>query len=149
VADDPVIQPVDDTRPPGTTGAPTSAPIAPPDRRRPGRMQYASRALIALLRTPSELRTTETERDHDNLATAKGIVSGVLLSIPIWGAIGLLGVVFPESLIRLRHDREPGAPALQADASRRRSRPRKRPPRRGPSLWEAGRTGAVMITRAV
>ena len=92
MADDPAIQLVEDNRPAGTTGAPTSAPNVPPgiDRPRPGRMQYANRALIALLRTPSELRITETERDHDNLATPKGIVAGVLLSIPLWGAIGLL-----------------------------------------------------------
>jgi len=88
--DDTKTQPVEDNRPVQTTGVPASAPTAPADRRRPGRMHYASQALIALLRTPSELRTTKIETDRDDLAPAKGIASGFVLSILIWAAMGFL-----------------------------------------------------------
>ena len=88
--DDTKTQPVEDKRRVQTPGAPASAPTAPADRRRPGRMRYASQSLIALLRTPSELRTTKIETDRDDLAPAKGIASGFVLSILIWAAMGFL-----------------------------------------------------------
>lgn len=65
------------------------------DRRRPGRMQYANSALIALLRTPVKSGSAaDSERNGDDLAPAKGIVVGSLLSILFWGAIGLLAWYF-------------------------------------------------------
>lgn len=93
---DQATQPLDETQPSDTAGAPTppiaAAPVA--DRRRPGRMQHASLALIALLRTPSQLRTTDTVPGRDDLAPARAIGVGVLLAIPLWGAIGLLAWYF-------------------------------------------------------
>ncbi len=67
------------------------------DRRRPGRPDHASPHLIPLL------RTAEIEADaasgaldelpfEDALAPAKGIVVGLLLSVPVWAVIG--GIVW-------------------------------------------------------
>ena len=68
------------------------------DRRRPGRTDHASPQLIPLLRT-SEIEATagtpgtaEELPFEDALAPAKGIAVGLLLSVPMWAAIG--GIVW-------------------------------------------------------
>jgi hypothetical protein len=68
--------------------------IAPPppsvvaDRRRPGRVHYAQSTLIELLRhKPGGATDTEVDPTYetsDLLAPARGILVGILLSVPIW-----------------------------------------------------------------
>jgi hypothetical protein len=96
MGDDQPIQLADETRPSGTPGAPVDATAAAPvaDRRRPGRVTYANQALIALLRTPSELKTISTQGDRDGPAPAKGMGIGVLLLLLLWEAIGLVAWYF-------------------------------------------------------
>lgn len=70
------------------------------ERRRPGRIEYSNPHVIALMRAPTtidsgavEISTsfdhadTEAE-DSDNLAPAKGILTGLLLALPLWALIG-------------------------------------------------------------
>ena len=89
---------------PGTASdaAPVAAPVpavsaASKDRRRPGRPDQASPHLIPLLRTTEiEAAAASGMEDElpfeDALAPAKGIAVGLLLSVPVWAAIG--GIVW-------------------------------------------------------
>lgn len=80
------------------TGAaqPDPAPATPPaswDRRRPGRPDQASPHLIPLMRTqdmddPIIPDLWEDPPFEDALEPARGIATGLLLSVPIWTAIG-------------------------------------------------------------
>jgi hypothetical protein len=70
---------------------PVIAPQPPPvvaDRRRPGRMHYAQSSLIELLRQkPGDATKEEADATYetsDGLAPARGILVGILLSVPIW-----------------------------------------------------------------
>jgi hypothetical protein len=77
---------------------PVIAPPPPPvvaDRRRPGRVNYAQSALIELLRQkpggatveeadPTSVEADATDETSDGLAPARGILVGILLSVPIW-----------------------------------------------------------------
>jgi hypothetical protein len=91
--------------------APVADPSSVSDRRRPGRLEWINPALLHLLRGPvSSVDTISRERDQsvgtlpgqptksvdihpdddtDDLAAARGIVAGLLLSIPVWAIIGL------------------------------------------------------------
>ena len=90
--------------------APVADPSSVPDRRRPGRLEWINPALLQLLRGPvPSLDTTSREPDQcvttlpgqstksvdihpdddtDDLAAGRGIVAGLLLSIPIWAIVG-------------------------------------------------------------
>lgn len=71
------------------------------ERRRPGRVEYSDPQLIKLLRgstrldpvtsvdicVPFENLGTESD-DRDNLAPAKGILTGLVLALPLWALIG-------------------------------------------------------------
>jgi hypothetical protein len=57
------------------------------DRRRPGRMEDASPALIQMLRRPSEAIEANFDCDDDSLRTAHGIINAALISAVIWGLI--------------------------------------------------------------
>ncbi len=65
------------------------------DRRRPGRPDQASPHLIPLLRT-SEIEAAAASETGDELpfedalAPAKGLAVGLLLSVPVWAAIGMI-----------------------------------------------------------
>jgi len=74
------------------TAVETTAPPVHADRRRPGRTDFANPALIELLRAPSgKLDAAEASRDRgDDLAPARGIRNGVLLSVPLWSAIAAI-----------------------------------------------------------
>jgi len=73
--------------------APAPVATASKDRRRPGRHDQASPHLIPLLRT-SEIEAAAASDTGDELpfedalAPAKGIAVGLLLSVPVWAAIG-------------------------------------------------------------
>ena len=65
------------------------------ERRRPGRVVYDNPALLALLRgtappIESEKTAGRGEEESDSFA-ARGIVIGVLVAIPLWGIIGVVG----------------------------------------------------------
>jgi hypothetical protein len=55
------------------------------DRRRPGRIESPSLALISLLRHPTVV--IDTDADYHDLRPSEGIVRGVLLSVPLWAFI--------------------------------------------------------------
>jgi hypothetical protein len=66
------------------------------DRRRPGRTDYENANLIALLRDPSLITnpaTTEVDAaapqalSVDDLAPARGILTGLLVGVAMWAAI--------------------------------------------------------------
>jgi hypothetical protein len=67
------------------------------DRRRPGRPDQVSSALIPLLRDPtpsddtSPLFDDTLSDDDDELAPMRGIAVATLLSVPLWFLIGLGG----------------------------------------------------------
>ncbi len=70
---------------------PVIAPPPPPviaDRRRPGRVHYAKSTLIELLRQQPSGATNEeadaTYETSDSLGPARGILIGILLSLPVW-----------------------------------------------------------------
>lgn len=73
------------------------------DRRRPGRHD-AHPALIRLLRAPAEVQGL-AEQDqrfldddgNDRLASARGVLIGVLLAIPMWIVIGWLSYLLLRS----------------------------------------------------
>ena len=71
---------------PAETGAAAAPPVAQ-DRRRPGRVEQVSPAIIPLLRDPA--RCVDTDQDTDPLAPARGVVFGLLLSVALWALIGL------------------------------------------------------------
>lgn len=65
------------------------------DRRRPGRPEHVSPHLIPLLRNastveiPPEPIPAADAGNRDDLGSAKGILVGLGLAIPLWGLIGL------------------------------------------------------------
>jgi hypothetical protein len=61
-----------------------------PDRRRPGRVEHISPTLIPLLREPAQFVDTELDTEADTLVAARGIAVAVLLSVPLWGLVGLV-----------------------------------------------------------
>ena len=74
-----------------------AASAASKDRRRPGRPDQASPHLIPLLRT-SEMEAAAASNPADGLPfedalePARGIAFGLVLSVPLWAAIG--GIVW-------------------------------------------------------
>ena len=71
--------------------------VASKDRRRPDRPDHASPHLIPLLRTAetgaaAAPGTSDELPFEDALAPAKGIAIGLVLSVPLWAAIG--GIVW-------------------------------------------------------
>lgn len=74
------------------------------DRRRPGRLDQISPALIPLLREFAQF-VDDPDFDADPLTPARGIFRGIfvglLLSVPLWSLIGL-GVWFVRSTHRGR-----------------------------------------------
>ena len=84
------LLPEAETRP-GTTDGPATATPSPsgPDRRRPERGHYVNPWLIALQRNPLGAKEI-----RDALKPAKGVLIGLLLVIPFWAAVGLLGWYF-------------------------------------------------------
>jgi len=85
--------------PPGAEGQ-TTATSTLVERRRPGRVEFINPHVIALLRNPTtgdpdtsaefseSVEDLGTSEDNDNLAPAKGILTGVLLALPFWALIG-------------------------------------------------------------
>ena len=55
------------------------------DRRRPGRMENVSPALIPVLRQPT--LTIDLNTNNDDFRLSKGIAVGVLLAVPFWALI--------------------------------------------------------------
>lgn len=100
-----------ETRGPEILEAPSSV-LEAEDRRRPGRSAAFSPSLIQLLRKPlpegedaAALRAEETlsetivrdeiEDGTDDLAPARGVLTGLLLSAPLWAIlVVILNVVF-------------------------------------------------------
>lgn len=76
----------------GPNITPDDHPVA--ERRRPGRVEYAAPALIALLRAPTaevdqeNREVEEGARPPDDLAPARGILLSVALGTGVWGFIG-------------------------------------------------------------
>jgi hypothetical protein len=73
---------------PAKTGA-IATPSVAQDRRRPGRAEQVSSALIPLLREPAHGFDTHLNIDTDPLAPARAILVGSLVSVPLWTLIGL------------------------------------------------------------
>ena len=63
------------------------------DRRRPGRLENVSPTLIPILRT-SECTTEIEFEEVDQIAAARGVAFGALLSAPIWVIIAYVGMWF-------------------------------------------------------
>ena len=80
---------------PAKVGAFVADVAAVPDQRRPGRLDRVSPALIPLLRDPAQCVDavscvgTASCEDTDPRAPARGIVVGLLLSVPLWALFGL------------------------------------------------------------
>jgi len=84
---------------PGAEGQTTATPTLV-ERRRPGRVEFTNPHVLALLRDPTagdpgtsaeiseQLEDLGTSEDDDNLAPAKGILTGLLLALPFWALIG-------------------------------------------------------------
>jgi len=88
---------------PGSPGAedqttPTQTLV---ERRRPGRVEFTNPHVVAMLRDPTALDPAAaaeisgpvedlgtTSDGYDSLASARGIVTGVLLALPLWALIG-------------------------------------------------------------
>jgi len=66
-----------------------ATPSAVQDRRRPGRAEDVSSALLPLLRDPVQCVDTDLDIDTDPLAPARGVVFGLLLSVLVWALVGL------------------------------------------------------------
>ncbi len=60
------------------------------DRRRPGRRDFENPALIGLLRQAPDRETPTVDTIHDDLRAARGIATGVAVSLLLSGATGLL-----------------------------------------------------------
>ncbi len=71
------------------------------DRRRPGRVEYNNQHVIAMMRDPTALdpatladvsvpfdNSGDESDESDNLAPARGILTGLLLALPFWALIG-------------------------------------------------------------
>ncbi len=77
-----------------TTQAKTSTEAAASDRRRPGRMDQVSPALIPILRKgelPPEIDNSIEFGEPDQIAGARGVLFGVALSAPLWVGIVYVG----------------------------------------------------------
>jgi hypothetical protein len=89
-----LIDPLLNTEP-AKAGAFASDVAAVPDQRRPGRLDQVSPALLPLLRDPAQCVDTAScvgtasYEDSDLQAPARGIVVGLLLSVPLWALFGL------------------------------------------------------------
>lgn len=85
-----------DTRKPADSQAPAEvlSPIngdaAHGDRRRPGRIETVSPALLPLLRQDRLLEDTADQKDDDDLTAARGIGISVVIGVLLWGGIALL-----------------------------------------------------------
>jgi hypothetical protein len=89
------------TDPPLITGAAKAGasfadPAVVPDQRRPGRLAQVNPALIPLLREPTRyvddpaaVEYIAADDDSDARAAGRGLVVGLLLSVPFWAVIGL------------------------------------------------------------
>jgi hypothetical protein len=88
---------------PGLPNAEGQTTITQPllERRRPGRVEHTNPHVIALLRDPTALDPDAPPDisgplqdlgtagdDLDDLAPAKGILTGLLLALPLWALIG-------------------------------------------------------------
>jgi hypothetical protein len=71
-----------------TDMAPQAAHAFPGERRRPGRSEYIHPSLISLLRHP--IATTEADYGDDDIRPAQGLVTAVLLSLPILILVGIV-----------------------------------------------------------
>ena len=60
------------------------------DRRRPGRLENVSPALIPILRTSEPEIPIEFD-EVDQASAVRGLAFGVLLSAPIWAGIAYIG----------------------------------------------------------
>jgi hypothetical protein len=80
---------------PAKAGAFAADVSAVPDQRRPGRLDRVSAALIPLLRDPAQCVDAASYadivsyEDTDPRPPARGIVIGLLLSVPLWALFGL------------------------------------------------------------
>jgi hypothetical protein len=81
---------------PGAEGQ-TAATSTLVERRRPGRIEFTNPHVVALLRDAAGIEPAESAElsgpvedldDRDNLAPAKGILTGLLLALPLWALIG-------------------------------------------------------------
>lgn len=66
------------------------APADPAERRRPGRPETVSPALLPLLRRHSLMQDALGHREPDDLAAARGIGLGVVIGLAIWLALAVL-----------------------------------------------------------
>jgi len=74
-----------------------AAPVEVEDRRRPRRLNQVSPHLISLLRRPSAanrsappLDIVDAASSDDDLAVARGLGVGLVLSVPLWAVIDLI-----------------------------------------------------------
>ena len=74
-------------------GSATVTAVEVTDRRRPGRVENVSPALIPILRSADPESAIEFD-EVDQAAAVRGLAFGVLLSAPIWVAIAYLGMWF-------------------------------------------------------
>lgn len=77
-----------------TTDVKTPAEAAVSDRRRPGRIEQVSPALIPIMRAgdlPPGLDESLEYGEPDQIAGARGVFFGVVLSAPLWVGIAYLG----------------------------------------------------------
>jgi hypothetical protein len=87
-----MVQQIDDPAPEaksaesGVDAAPAPAPTTT-DRRRPGRLEQASPALISLLRKPARRVATVHEEPPNRLV--RGTINALLISAVIWALIGV------------------------------------------------------------
>jgi hypothetical protein len=75
------------------TKSPTvSPPPSVTERRRPGRIKFTDRALIALLRNPTAAVVDDAPEieQSDALAPTRGVLLGLLIGIVMWCAIGMI-----------------------------------------------------------
>ena len=77
----------DETKP-LTHTTPQDVHAFPGERRRPGRSEYIHPTLISLLRHPTA--TTEADLEDDDIRPAQGLVTAVLLSLPILLLVGIV-----------------------------------------------------------
>ena len=80
----------DETKP-LTHTTPQDVHAFPGERRRPGRSEYIHPSLISLLRHPTA--TTEADHGDDDIRPAQGIMTAVLLSLPILLLVGIAGLL--------------------------------------------------------
>jgi hypothetical protein len=73
--------------------AEASTPVATSsDRRRPGRLEQVSPALVPLFRGAAQNGDIDLDIDYTApLAAAHGIALGMCLAVPLWALIGLAG----------------------------------------------------------